>query len=288
MPRACPTSGHVSVPALCRECRAIERHSGAAAAVRGRRARSASARASTPPPSRTAPGLRRRERGVGQVAPKLGDPRDRIAGVETVAHQPAADDRSRATAGRPSSGRTPPRPAAIAASTSSRIRVMCGTVVVPMSTIGCGSAPRAGDEPALVRLERVGGVRQVDEAASRRAARTRAGGANASAGSSRARIRAGKEPVGDAIAVPGGEEHAPPTISAGGAGRSATRSRTGASVSRHVPCPRGRRPGRAPRARVPPREAADDARPVSALAERAPARLQPDDEPRPDRHLRRA
>ena len=46
---------------------------------------------------------------------------------------------------------------------------------------------------------------------------------------------------------------------------------------------RGPRPRRAARPRLPDREAADDARPVPALAERAPPRLQPGDEPRPGR-----
>ena len=50
---------------------------------------------------------------------------------------------------------------------------------------------------------------------------------------------------------------------------------------------RGRRRRRDPGARLPDREAAHDARPVPALAERAPARLQPGDEPRSGRRLRR-
>ena len=71
-----------------------------------------------------------------------------------------------------------------------------------------------------------------------------------------------------------------------------------AALPTHSRCP-GRRgaaiafahgPGRRrnPGARLPRREAADDARPVSALAERAPPRLQPGDEPRPGRRLRRS
>ena len=51
---------------------------------------------------------------------------------------------------------------------------------------------------------------------------------------------------------------------------------------------RGRDRRRDPRARMPDREAADDARPVPAVGERAAARVQPVDEPRPGRRLRRA
>src|SRR5262245_27148025 len=48
-----------------------------------------------------------------------------------------------------------------------------------------------------------------------------------------------------------------------------------------------RRRCRDPRARLPDREAADDARRIPAVAERAPTRLQSIDEPRPGRRLRR-
>src|SRR5207248_294487 len=50
----------------------------------------------------------------------------------------------------------------------------------------------------------------------------------------------------------------------------------------------GRRSRRAPSPRLPNREAADDAGPVSAFAELAPAGVEPGDEPRPRRRLRRS
>src|SRR5438045_864727 len=50
---------------------------------------------------------------------------------------------------------------------------------------------------------------------------------------------------------------------------------------------RGCRPRRDPRPRLPHREAADDARHLPAVAERPAARVQPGDEPRSGRRLRR-
>ena len=62
---------------------------------------------------------------------------------------------------RPSNAHRCTRPRPTAVSMSSRIRDMCGMVVVPMSTIGWAILrPSAG---LLIRLEQVGWVRQVDE-----------------------------------------------------------------------------------------------------------------------------
>src|SRR5829696_7696624 len=58
------------------------------------------------------------------------------------------------------------------------------------------------------------------------------------------------------------------------------------SLPRNLPR-RGSRPRCSPGARLPDREAADDARRLPPEPERAPRRLQPGDEPRPGRRLRR-
>ena len=168
---------------------------------------------------------------------------------------------------------------------------MCGTVVVPMSTIGCETrrAP-ASSQSSYGSSGSAGCVRSTNSVTPWSRERTQP--AHRLARVERSRIRACEQPVGDAIAVPGGEEHVrTDDTRACLAGRRCSRTdaaRCALRLHPRLPCRHGRRPRRASRARLSAREATDDARPVPALTQRAQAGLQPDDEPRSDRHVRRA
>ena len=210
-------------------------------------------------------GLRRRHRRVRDVAAELRDPSDRV--VSRRARDASASSRRPSPCGRsrPSSGRTPCR---LARSRRRRRR---------------GSSSCAGSSSSRSR-------RSDARPASHRRRGAGAYGSSGSAGCVRstnsvtpwranARIRrsASSGPPTPGIRPRGGRRR-PDSCREWGRPR----------ARRSVRFARGRRPRRAPRARLPPREAAHDAGPVSAVAERAAARLQPDDEPRPGRRLRRA
>ena len=147
---------------------------------------------------------------------------------------------------------------------------MCGIVVTPMSTIACDERRAPGTSSCGVRRERVGRVGEIDVERDTVLVEP-AQATRCLVDIRRAGVGAGEEAVCDAVAVP--------DAAGSRCVADATPARR-ARAPRGVRFPRGRRPRRASRARLPAREAADDARSVPALAERPPARVQPDDEPR--------
>ena len=160
---------------------------------------------------------------------------------------------------------------------------MCGIVVVPMSTIGCAIRRRGRLEQALVRAR----ARRPD-ASGRRRARRRV---------RRMRAAGARRPARPTLPGTRLRESSRRPSSSSGSGGSRPRDVTRPPRDRRdaalvtaggVRSAHGCRRDRAPRARLPAREAADDARPVPAHPQRASAGVQPDDESRPDRQLRRA
>ena len=148
-------------------------------------------------------GLRGRDRRVGDVTAKLGDPADRVASVETVAHEPAADD------GPGASDSAPAVHVRKAASLDLGVDVVedlrhardGGRAEVDDRM---GGAPRAGIQEPRVRLEWVGRMREIDEER-HTVTQERADPPLGLLRVGRSGVLPGEEAVGDPVAVADGD-----------------------------------------------------------------------------------